>query len=92
MVFGRSRSCWGANGRAKGDLQLLQTQPGLGTEAVPLNFQTLKPDPLKGRQGAKRFSNNSRAEDVVVCPFVPTSLAWREIHNHWQFETKGGSF
>lgn len=71
VVFGQSWSPWGADGRAKGDRQLPQTQPGLGTVAVTLSFQTLKPDLLKAKQGAKRFSSNSRAHDVVVCAFCP---------------------
>lgn len=68
MLFGQSPSPWGTAGVAKGALQLPPAQPVLGTAALALNFQTLKPDPLKAKQGAKKFSRNSRAEDVVVCP------------------------
>ena len=70
-LIGQALSSGGSTGVAKGELQLPPGQPVLGTAAVALNFQTLKPDPLKAKQGSRRFRCNSRAEDVVVCPLCP---------------------
>lgn len=57
-----------------------------------MNFQDLKPDPIKDKAEAKGSAITARLRMWRFATFVLVLFAWSEICDRLQFETKGGSF